>query len=70
VEELKKGDRVIVTMRRRKIMYETEDFWRGQIVGEARNGHSWIVRRDLYKCPTNYHKSFVFREPPPLPRSP
>jgi len=68
--ELKHGDRVVVTMRRRKIMYETENFWRGQIVGETRDGGAWIVRRDLYKCPTAYHKSFCYREPPRLPRSP
>lgn len=68
--ELAKGDRVIVTMRRRKIMYETEDLWRGQIVGESRDQNCWVVRRDLYKCPTAYHKSYCFKEPPPIPRSP
>ena len=69
MDDLKKGDRVVVTMRRRKILYETEDFWRGQIVGETRDGVAWVVRRDLYKYPTAYNKSFCFKEPPPLPRT-
>lgn len=61
---LEKGDRVVVTMRRRKLYWETEPFWRGQIVGESRNGNCWIVKRDLYKCPTAYNKSFVALELP------
>lgn len=57
-----KGDRVIVSMRRRRILWETEPFWRGQIVGETRDGGAWIVKRDLYKWPIAYHKSFCLPE--------
>jgi hypothetical protein len=64
-EPLKIGDRVCVTMRRRKILYETEPFWRGKIVGESRDRTCWIVRRDLYECPTAYHKSFCSKEVQP-----
>jgi hypothetical protein len=39
-------------------MWETEPFWRGQIVGETRNGQAWVVKRDLYKEPNAYHKTF------------
>lgn len=60
--ELKIGDRVRVSMRRRRLMYETEPFWRGQIIGETREGHAWIVRRDLYKTPAAYHKNFCSKE--------
>lgn len=60
--ELKIGDRVRVSMRRRRLMYETEPFWRGQIIGETREGHAWIVRRDLYKTPAVYHKNFCSKE--------
>lgn len=57
--ELKKGDRVVVTMRRRKIMYETEDFWRGQIIGETRDGGAWIVRRESVQMPSGLPQEFL-----------
>lgn len=63
MSELKKHDRVIVSMRRRRTFRDPENFWRGEIVGESRCGNCWIVKRDNYQSREAYHKDFCSKEP-------
>lgn len=55
--ELKKGDRVIVQVTGR-------DPFRGEITGEGRHGHWWMIRKDGTKTPNGYHKDFCRPEKP------
>lgn len=53
--ELSKGDRVTVKVpyaNRPTVLYD------GEIVGEARDGHSWQILKDGTKYPRGIHKSF------------
>jgi hypothetical protein len=51
--ELKKGDRVAVKLR-------DKDPFNGTIVGEARDGHAWIIIKDGTKYSRGIHKSFCY----------
>jgi hypothetical protein len=61
MSELKKGDRVIVKMSR------DDPAFNGEIVGEGRSGHWWIVLKDGTKTSQGYHKNFCRPENQELP---
>ena len=51
MSDLKKGDRVIVKLDRRPA-------FNGEITGEGRGGHWWMVRKDGTRISNGYHKDF------------
>lgn len=51
-DELKQGDRVAYRVPGR-VSFQT-----GVIVGEARDGHGWMLIKDGTKWPRGIHKSF------------
>jgi hypothetical protein len=51
MSELKKGDRVTVKV-------TNHAAFNGEITGEGRSGHWWLVRKDGTKTPNGYHKNF------------
>jgi hypothetical protein len=57
---LKKNDRVVVTvpLAGRKPLGP----YTGTIVGEARDGHAWMIVKDGTKWPRGIHKSFCAPE--------
>jgi hypothetical protein len=59
--ELKKGDRVLVTLSYRGLRRQTR--WTGKIIGEARDGHAWQIIKDGTTHPRGIHKSFCHPEP-------
>ncbi|MEY9235337.1 hypothetical protein ABIF78_007660 [Bradyrhizobium japonicum] len=62
MSDLKKGDRVTV-----KIYAQAS--WSGVIIGEARDGHAFWIRKDGTSCPRGIHKSFCQAEQPILGQS-
>jgi hypothetical protein len=61
-DRLKKGDRITVVINRRR--GDKPLPLHGEIIGEARDKHAWIIRRDDVKTPCAYHKDFCHPETP------
>jgi hypothetical protein len=55
MNELQKGDRVTIVIKNPR--RGGKEILHGVIIGEARDGHAWIVKRDDIKSRQGYHKN-------------
>jgi hypothetical protein len=55
--DMKKGDRVTVVITARRPSGKPMTM-HGEIIGESRDAHAWIIKRDDVKTPCAYHKTF------------
>lgn len=60
-EQLQKGSRVTVVITSRRFRGKPMTM-HGEIIGESRDGHGWIIKRDDVKTPCAYHKNFCHAE--------